>query len=281
MGMSDEPSLLDELLLLFLFANEKEGATLGVLRKEMKSLLDSPPADLASKLAHLMHRGLVTELQKKKGSTSIRWQLKPHGRDLIVKRLGGQSIQGRNWKQKAARTLGSARALKVDPKTAADIVHDDLLPEYFLAQRLGLEFHTSLTADGIGAHVAAAALETVNGKSPTLWKGLFRRALESQPSTSEPSEHQRFVEQINHTLGTANEGWFGEHKLFIHRAWETWRRETGETSDLATFKDRLLVALRAGHLGLARADFTETLNPADLEQAEIRDGEETFHFITR
>jgi hypothetical protein len=279
--MSDESSLLDELLLLFISANDKEGATLGVLRKEIKTVFEDPPVDLAPNVAHLVHQGLVSEIPKKKGSTSMRWQLQRHGRDLLAKRLGGQSFQGRSWKQKAARALAATRVLKVDPRTAAGIALDDLLPEYFLAQRLGLDFHTSLTADGIGGHVAAAALETVNGKSPTLWKGLFRRALESRSSKSEPSEHYRFVEQINRTLGTAKEGWFGEHKLFIHRAWETWRRETGEAIDLSAFKHRLLVALRAGHLGLARADFTETLNPADIGQAEIRDGEETFHFITR
>lgn len=279
--MSDETNLLDELLLLFIFANEKEGATLGALRKELKTVLDSPAVDLAPKIAHLVQQRLVIELPRKKGSTSVRWQLERQGSDLLVKHLGGKSFQGRGWKQKAARALAAARVLKVDPRTASAIVVDDLLPEYFLAQRLGLEFHTSLTADGIGGHVAAAALQTVNGKSPTLWKGLFRRAVELQPSGPEPSEQLRFVEQVNHTLGTAKEGWFGEHKFFIHRAWETWRRQTGEDLDLSAFKDRLLVALRGGHLGLARADFTETLDPVDVEQAEIRDGEETFHFITR
>lgn len=278
--MSDEPNLLDELLLLFIFANDKEGATLGVLTGELKSF-HSHAVDISSKLTHLAGLGLVGQIPPKKGSRSTKWRLEPLGRERLVQRLGFNPVRKGMWKQKAARALAVVRALKLEPRIGAAIAMNDLLTEYFLAQRLGLEFHTSLTADGIGAHVAAAALETVNGKSATLWKGLFRRALESQPSTSEPSEHQRFVEQINHTLGTAKEGWFGEHKLFIHRAWETWRIETGQISDLAAFKDRLLVALRAGHLGLARADFTETLNPADLEQAEIRDGEESFHFITR
>ena len=278
--MSDEPSLLDELILLFLFANEKDGATLGVLNGEMKSF-HSQPVDIRSKMNHLAQLGLVVQLPPKKGSRSIKWRLEPAGRERIAERLGANPVRKGTWKQKAARALATAHALKVEPRIANAIACNDLLAEYFLAQRLGLEFHGSLTAGGIAEHIAAVALETVNGKSPTLWKGLFRRALETQPSTLEAADRSRFVEQVNHALGTAREGWFGEHKLFIHRAWETWRSETGETLDLAAFKDRLLAALRAGHLGLARADFTETLDPADLEQAEIRDGEETFHFITR
>jgi hypothetical protein len=278
--MSDEPSLLDELLLLSLFANEKEGATLGVLSGELTSF-HSHAVDISSKLTHLAQLGLVTQIPPKKGSRSMKWRLEPAGRERLIQRLGFSPTRKGTWKQKAARALAALHALKLEPRIAGAIATNDLLAEYFLAQRLGLEFHASLTADGIGERIAAAALETVNGKSPTLWKGLFRRALESQPSTSEPSHHQRFVQQVNHALGTAKDGWFGEHKLFIHRAWETWRRETGEAIDLSAFKDRLLVALRAGHLGLARADFTETLDPADLAQAEIRDGDETFHFITR
>lgn len=278
--MSDEPSLLDELLLLFIFANDKEGATLGVLTGELKSF-HSHTVDINSKLTHLAQLGLVGQIPPKKGSRSMKWRLEPPGRERLIQRLGFSPTRKGTWKQKAARALAAVHALKLEPRIAGAIATNDLLAEYFLAQRLGLEFHASLTADGIGERIAAAALETVNGRSPTLWKGLFRRAFESQLSTSGPSENQRFVEQVNHTLHTAKDGWFGEHKLFIHRAWETWRSETGETLDLSGFKDRLLIALRAGHLGLARADFTETLDPADLQQAEIRDGEETFHFITR
>ena len=278
--MSDEPGLLDELLLLFLFANENDGPTLGALRQDLKSF-HSQQVDIRAKLTHLEQLGLIVQLPPKKGSRSIKWRLEPTGRQRLIQRLGANPVRKGIWKQKAARALAAAHVLNVEPRIAAAIATTDLLAEYFLAQRLGLEFHASLTADGIGEHVAAAALETVNGKSPTLWKGLFRRALQSQTLPPEPSQHQRFVEQVNHTLGTAKDGWFGEHKLFIHRAWETWRSETGENLDLSAFKDRLLAALRAGHLGLARADFTETLNPADLEQAEIRDGEEAFHFITR
>ena len=273
-----EPSLLDELLLLFLFANE--GATLGVLTSELKSF-HSHAVDVSSKLTHLAKLGLVVQIPPKKGSRSMKWRLEPPGRERLIQRLGFNPTRKGTWKQKAARALAAVHALKLEPRIAGIIATNDLLTEYLLAQRLGLEFHASLTADGIGERIAAAALETVNGKSPTLWKGLFRRALGSQPSTPEACEQPRFVKQIKHTLGTAKEGWFGEHKLFIHRAWETWRREFGEAIDLSTFKDRLLVALRAGHLGLARADFTETLDPADLQQAEIRDGDETFHFITR
>jgi hypothetical protein len=278
--MSDASNLLDQLLLLFVFANDKEGATLGVLSSEMKSF-HSQPVDIRAKLTHLAQLGLVVQLPPKKGSRSIKWRLESAGNDLLTQRLGFHPVRKGSWKRKAAHALAAAHALNLEPQIAAAIATNDLLAEYFLAQRLALEFHTSLTAEGIGEHVAAAALGTVNGKPATLWKGLFRRALETQRSTPEASDSSRFVEQVNHTLGTAKEGWFGEHKLFIHRAWETWRSETGEQLDLSAFKDRLLAALRAGHLGLARADFTETLDPADLQQAEIRDGEENFHFITR
>jgi hypothetical protein len=278
--MSDEPNLLDELLLLFIFANEKEGATLGVLTSELKSF-HNHAVDISSKLSHLAQLGLVGRIPPKKGSRSMKWRLEPAGRERLIQCLGFNPTRKGTWKQKAARALAAVHALKLEPRVAGAIATNDLLAEYFLAQRLGLEFHASLTADGIGERIAAAALETVNGKSPTLWKGLFRRALESQPSTPEAWDQSRFVEQVNHTLRAAKEGWFGEHKLFIHRAWETWRTDTGEAIDLSAFKHRLLAALRAGHLGLARADFTETLDPADLEQAEIRDGQETFHFITQ
>src|SRR5260370_18410069 len=223
--MSDEPSLLDELLLLFIFANEKEGATLGVLTGELKSF-HSHAVDISCKLTHLTQLGLVVQIPPKKGSRSMKWRLEPPGRERLIQRLGFNRSRKGTWKEKAGRALAGVHAMKLEPRIAGAIATNDLLAEYFLAQRLGLEFHASLTADGIGERIAAAALETVNGKSPTLWKGLFRRALESQPSTPEAWDQPRFVQQINHTLGPATEGWFAALNLFIPPPWTTCQRET-------------------------------------------------------
>src|SRR5579871_345711 len=151
--MSDVLNLLDELLLLFLFANEKEGATLGILSSEMKSF-HSEPVDIRSKLTHLQGLGLAAQIPPKKGGRSIKWRLEPAGSRQLTERLGFNPARKGTWKRKAAHALAAARTLNVEPRIAAAIATNDLLTEYFLAQRLGLEFHASLTAEGIGQHVA-------------------------------------------------------------------------------------------------------------------------------
>src|SRR5580692_1498343 len=104
--MSDEPNLLDELLLLFIFANEKGGATSGVLTSELKSF-HSHAVDISSKLIHLAQLGLVGQLPPKKGSRSIKWRLEPAGRERLIQRLGFNPTRKGTWKQKAARALAA------------------------------------------------------------------------------------------------------------------------------------------------------------------------------
>lgn len=287
--MNEELNLLDELVLLCLLGSKAPGATPPELARTLKPLVGRVP-EIASALSRLARWALVAETPRKKGGRSSRWRLQSVGRDLLLRRLGGEPLKGRNWKEKTARVLAAGRVLNVETRIATALVKEDSLPDYFLAQKLGLEFHASTTAKGLARMVAGAALETVNGESDTLWRGIFRRGLEPQKATvpeapiSKPervaSDGDAFIEQVKGAARRAREGWLGPQKLLIHRAWEAWQSETGNALELAAFKRRLLAALRAGEIGLRRADFTETLNPADIEQAEIRDGNETFHFVS-
>ena len=147
-----------------------------------------------------------------------------------------------------------------------------------LAGRLGWTFEPGTTARTLALDVAAEELGAPNAQPESLWQSLLERAASSRAG----KQTEPFAKQIARAARTApNEAWFGPRKLFIHRAWEAWQRATEDTgTDLAAFKARLLAALRAGELGLARADFPDANDPADLRASETRYGTETFHFIT-
>ena len=200
-------------------------------------------------------------------------------------------MRGQGWKQKAARMLSAIHVLKVEPRIAMSIAGNNTLAAYFLAVRLGEEFHTSTTPAGIAERVAATALGVENGKPETLWRELLNRGFAGEsPAQAEPANPPAshsgasplpdFVDQVKRTAQTAKDGWFGPRKLFIHRAWEAWQARPGNTLDLAQFKQRLLEALQAGEIGLARDDFAVALDPADLATAETKYGDEVFHFIS-
>ena len=212
---------------------------------------------------------------------SVRWQINPSGREAAARLLGGAPAHGRNWLIRAARKRGVVHLLGLDERSAAAAAANaDTLAACLRAKRRGWTFEPGTTLQNLARDAAAQDLQAANARPASLWKGLLERVLSADAPVRTGSEP--LAAQIARAARTApDEAWFGPGKFFIHRAWEAWRHATGDSgTDLAAFKARLLAALRAGELGLTRADFPDAIAPAELAAAETRYGAETFHFIT-
>jgi hypothetical protein len=277
----------DELTLLGLLSGQGQALTTGKLRGALKPVLQKQQLDFSTLLPRLAEFALIEKLPAAPRSRSARWRLAPPGHETLQARLGGGSVKGRGWMMRAARALATARTLGVAPRMAAMIAgQQDALATFYLATRLGAEFQPDMTALSLAREIAAAELDVTNARPEALWREFIKRALGANPVSltggveNGPSGIERFSMQVQRAARATHEGWFGPGKVFIHRVWETWRRAESASLDLPAFKERLLLALRAGHLGLTRADFTSTLAPDDLAQAEIRDGSDTFHFLS-
>lgn len=300
--------LLEALALLALTTRPDADLSASKISEALKPSVATLKGDLAAALAGLVERGFVEKLPRAPRQRGDRWRATSAGREALVAQLGTLlPTSARGAAGKAARALAAAHALGIAPRLAALLATEaDALPTYLLARQLGHEFHPGITnARSLAREAAAKALAAGNTQPATLWRSIFQSALaagdempapvgdtkpapeaDDSPADSHPREPARsaepFVQQLRNAARLAPEAaWFGSRKLFIYRAWEAWRTIAAEDSDdLAAFKKRLLAALRAGDVGLTRADFTATLNPGDLAASELRDGTETFHFIT-
>jgi hypothetical protein len=275
-------NFIEEVALLGL-AGEPEGCTLKEVLKLLGKNGHVSPSLLGAALERMEELGLVEKLPRPARSKSDRWRLLPKGEASVAL----PETCKRGWKVVPLRALAASHALKLTPVAAAGLVKRGQLSAWFLADRLGQPFTPATTLESLAGLIMAQALGTANAQPATLWGAMMRRAAAKEtrvevastaPSPSAGSgDFATEVLQSAHFVPAA--GWFGPRKLFIHRAHESWRRQTHGTLDLAQFKGQLLTEMRAGNLGLARADFTATLSPEDLQQSEIRDGAEIFHFI--
>jgi len=79
---------------------------------------------------------------------------------------------------------------------------------------------------------------------------------------------------------TAEDGVFGDRKVFIAAVWRGLRAPWAELT-LDAFKQRLLDAHRAGQVSLARADLVSAMDPALVAASEAASGDARFHFVVR
>jgi hypothetical protein len=139
----------------------------------------------------------------------------------------------------------------------------------FLQRALGTE---AGPPDRLLRLYAARFLEAPRPELRALRDALVRRWL-AAPS---------FADDVRHVARTANDGVFGERKVFIAAAWHQLRRRPGYTSlTLDDFKARLVRAHRAGELVLARADLVAAMDPGLVAASETLADTATFHFVVR
>ncbi len=280
----------ESLTLLALLGASEIGFTVAKLREAQRPALANQTADFSAALASLVARGAAEKLTRAPRQRTDRWRLTAAGREALAASLGALPAAGRGALVKAAHALAAAQVLGLAPGAAAAMAASEAaLPAYFLAQKLGREFIPGMTGETLARDAAAMALGASNAQPATLRAALLARALHASPPLPfaavfggpAPARESFSAQTLRAARTAPADAWFGPRKLFIHRAWERWRLLASDTAtDLPTFKTRLLAALRAGELGLTRADFTATLAPADLAAAEVRDGGELFHFLT-
>jgi hypothetical protein len=261
--MKQHYTFAEELALVGLSGAKDEGKSTADVGK-VTGLQKSEVLDALEALAA---QGL---LEKRAGKRSTFWRHLPPAQPEIAELLPGINFRSRTWRASAFRLVVAKHKLGVPAKTAAAVTSEEGLATYFLAQRLGQEFRAGLTPTALGLRVAAEALGVSSPKPEELWKGLARLA----GATAAPGEN--FAEGVKRAALQAGDGWFGDHKYFIHKAWKNY---ADASLDLPQFKERLLAAMRAGEIELSRADLNLGMDPADLESALIVDRGQEFHFI--
>ena len=247
--MNTELSLLDELALLGLAHAGAKGATASGLKQKFKSELGSMKPDFAVALDALCDRKMAEKLPRGKGQRSQYYRVQPAGREILNQRLDGMAMTGTVWKKNAARLLGLTRLYEIPAGVAATLVKDEALLVWLLAAKLGETHRAGTTLKALAARVAAEELGAASTKPQALWNALFQRAGTPLPDgRTEAAASASFAQQVRSAAPSAAEGWFGPHKLFIHRAWEAWKSAGGGSDDLPLFKSRLLTAFRAGEI---------------------------------
>lgn len=275
-------NFIEEAVLLGLAGADAKGCTVSDLRKLLGKKGTDSTASFGVALERLQSLGMVEKLPRVGRSKTGRWRLLPNGEASLAL----PSARKRGWKVPVLRALAARHALKLMPDIATGLVKGGQLSAWFLADRLGLPFTPTTTLESLAGLVTAQALGVSNAEPATLWSALMRRAIGSEeqavaaPVRVESFDLVSFAGEVLHAArAVPADGWFGSQKVFIHRVHAAWQAETHRSPELALFKRHLLSAMRSGHLALTRADFTATLAPEDLQQSEIKDGAETFHFI--
>lgn len=134
---------------------------------------------------------------------------------------------------------------------------------------------------------AARALDAPRPELRALRDALVRRWLVAASAstvgaTAAADSTPSFTDEVRDVVRGANEGVFGERKVFIAAAWHELRRRPGYASlELEDFKSQLVRAHRGGELVLARADLVAAMDPELVAASEtVADGT-TFHFVVR
>jgi hypothetical protein len=96
----------------------------------------------------------------------------------------------------------------------------------------------------------------------------------------EPFDLAGFASKVRQLAGTSPTGRYGEHKVFISHVWGRFRQDPASGGMTREEFDRQLVeANRRNLLTLSRADLVDAMDPADVQESEIRLSHSTFHFI--
>ncbi len=85
----------------------------------------------------------------------------------------------------------------------------------------------------------------------------------------------RFAEDVRRAAARTEQGRFGDDRVFIAAVWRT----LGSALPLEEFKERLVVANRAGLVRLTRADLVEAMDPAEVSASATHYLNATFHFV--
>ncbi|MDX2086522.1 MAG: hypothetical protein SFX73_01675 [Kofleriaceae bacterium] len=97
-----------------------------------------------------------------------------------------------------------------------------------------------------------------------------------------PRAQPDFAHAVRDATQALERGVFGDRKVFIAAAFDALRTHPAWTAlTLDAFKQRLLVAHRAGELVLERADFVAAMDPAVVAASELVADGARFHFVVR
>jgi hypothetical protein len=98
------------------------------------------------------------------------------------------------------------------------------------------------------------------------------------PATLPPS----FAADVLAAAGQAQDGWFGDRKVFVSAVWRELRNHPRWSAlTLDDCKQRLVAAHRAGALVLARADLVAAMDPELVGASEITTDGASFHFVVK
>ncbi|WP_121970640.1 hypothetical protein [Leptolyngbya sp. BC1307] len=102
----------------------------------------------------------------------------------------------------------------------------------------------------------------------------------TQPKAFSNLELEDFANTVLAAAKDTEEGWFGDHKVFISQVWKTLSSQQPDWNlTLDEFKQKLLAASRKEWINLSRADLGYSLDSEDVAASEIIHLQSQFHFI--
>lgn len=103
------------------------------------------------------------------------------------------------------------------------------------------------------------------------------RLIDAYAKREEPKES--FADQVNKAAtNVGKEGRFGP-KVFVNRAYQKFKVETGSPMTLSEFKVNLIKEHSAMRVNLARLDYPVGVPKSDLDESEIKHGDESYQAI--
>lgn len=146
------------------------------------------------------------------------------------------------------------------------------LRAHFLRSHLAIE---GAKPDGLVRQIAARAVQAPNPQPDALRDAIVRSWLAT-------ADRPSLIDAARDAARDAQDGVFGERKVFIASVWDSLRRRPPwATLSLDDFKAQLVAAHRDQQLVLARADLVSAMDPAQVTASEIHTDNATFHFILR
>ena len=102
----------------------------------------------------------------------------------------------------------------------------------------------------------------------------------TQPKAFSNRELEDFADTVLAAAKDTEDGWFGDHKVFISQVWKTLSsQQLNLNLTLDEFKQKLLAASRKEWISLSRADLGYSLDSEDVAASEIIHLQRQFHFI--
>ena len=300
-----DPEKLELLVLARLAVKTKKPPAVSDLIRAIKPFVEHVLSSAESTEA--IDRALAS-LEARADITAKPYALTDRGEKKVLRFLGLEKLPRVDWramrdKHLTRTVLGVDRIKDADALRGAILKRQHQLPtketptlaqaiDALVWRQLGIETDKPLTLNEVRAHLLRKMLGTESRLGIEKIKNVL--AAEAAGSTSPDAARlrlalvrgwlgangrsfdlDRFAEQVNLAAARAEEGRFGDDRVFIAAVW----RELDSELSLDEFKRHLIEANRTGLVRLTRADLIPAMDPEQVSASETHYLNATFHFV--